>query len=383
MNLKTAARRLGVHYQTAYRWVRSGQLIAVKVGAGYEISDAALARFQAQRAALERVPEVAGDNGDVAGPPRSTRQAVLSTLDDMADAPLVDPNALYARAARFVAEALGDVASVHICRDGRLDLVAYDHHDPRRAVLIGALLHHGRTAKPAYVEQAADTVEPVLIPQVPQRDVRTWVRPEFHQFLDRLGCYSAISAPIVLGGRAFGAIFAGRDAPGRPYTAEDAEFVREIAHRLALAAARGERERYSWTLRAHTSEELAKAVGEQELPDAVEAVVRMVDDEDAVAVLDLDLTICGATKGFADALDTTVSDGTGRQLTDLVEGSEEMQECLERVRTGELDFCSNATRTHHHPARRLALDCAVVRSADATPMAIVCVARPYPELVAA
>ena len=38
MNLKTAALRLGVHYQTAYRWVRSGQLVAVKVGAGYEIS---------------------------------------------------------------------------------------------------------------------------------------------------------------------------------------------------------------------------------------------------------------------------------------------------------------------------------------------------------
>ena len=57
MNLKTAARQLGVHYQTAYRWVRSGQLVAVKVGAGYEISDAALSRFQAQRAAMERVPE--------------------------------------------------------------------------------------------------------------------------------------------------------------------------------------------------------------------------------------------------------------------------------------------------------------------------------------
>ena len=57
MNLKTAARRLGVHYQTAYRWVRTGQLVAVKVGAGYEISDAALERFQAQRAALERIPD--------------------------------------------------------------------------------------------------------------------------------------------------------------------------------------------------------------------------------------------------------------------------------------------------------------------------------------
>ena len=54
VNLKTAARRLGVHYQTAYRWVRSGQLVAVKVGSGYEISEAALDRFETQRAAIER-----------------------------------------------------------------------------------------------------------------------------------------------------------------------------------------------------------------------------------------------------------------------------------------------------------------------------------------
>ena len=32
MNLKEAARRLGVHYQTAYRWVRSGELVAVRIG---------------------------------------------------------------------------------------------------------------------------------------------------------------------------------------------------------------------------------------------------------------------------------------------------------------------------------------------------------------
>ena len=29
---ETAARELGVHNQTAYKWVRSGELIAVKVG---------------------------------------------------------------------------------------------------------------------------------------------------------------------------------------------------------------------------------------------------------------------------------------------------------------------------------------------------------------
>ena len=37
MDLESAASLLGVHYQTAYRWVRTGLLQAVKVGAAYEL----------------------------------------------------------------------------------------------------------------------------------------------------------------------------------------------------------------------------------------------------------------------------------------------------------------------------------------------------------
>ena len=42
VNLKSAARALGVHYQTAYRYVRAGDLVAVRVGNGYEISESAV-----------------------------------------------------------------------------------------------------------------------------------------------------------------------------------------------------------------------------------------------------------------------------------------------------------------------------------------------------
>lgn len=45
MDLQTAAERLGVHYQTAYRWVRDGSLAALKVGNTYEITEQELARF--------------------------------------------------------------------------------------------------------------------------------------------------------------------------------------------------------------------------------------------------------------------------------------------------------------------------------------------------
>jgi MerR family transcriptional regulator, light-induced transcriptional regulator len=49
MQLREAADALGVHYQTAYGWVRQGLLPARKVGRGYEVSDEHVRAFAARR----------------------------------------------------------------------------------------------------------------------------------------------------------------------------------------------------------------------------------------------------------------------------------------------------------------------------------------------
>jgi len=49
MRLQAAADELGVHYQTAYGWVRNGQLPARKMRGGYEVSDEAVRAFAARR----------------------------------------------------------------------------------------------------------------------------------------------------------------------------------------------------------------------------------------------------------------------------------------------------------------------------------------------
>lgn len=49
MDLQTAANRLGVHYQTAYRWVRDGRLTAVKQGSGYHVEEEAVQRLDEAR----------------------------------------------------------------------------------------------------------------------------------------------------------------------------------------------------------------------------------------------------------------------------------------------------------------------------------------------
>lgn len=59
VDLQTAADRLGVHYQTAYRWVRDGSLVAVKRGAAYDISEEELARFEARRSTPAPPPKQA------------------------------------------------------------------------------------------------------------------------------------------------------------------------------------------------------------------------------------------------------------------------------------------------------------------------------------
>jgi MerR family transcriptional regulator, light-induced transcriptional regulator len=50
VDLAEAARELGVHYQTAYRWVREGGLRAVKVGKSYRVARRDLERFAQRRA---------------------------------------------------------------------------------------------------------------------------------------------------------------------------------------------------------------------------------------------------------------------------------------------------------------------------------------------
>jgi MerR family transcriptional regulator, light-induced transcriptional regulator len=51
MQLRDAANTLGVHYQTAYGWVRQGTLPARKTPGGYEVSDADVRDLMARRAA--------------------------------------------------------------------------------------------------------------------------------------------------------------------------------------------------------------------------------------------------------------------------------------------------------------------------------------------
>ena len=177
--------------------------------------------------------------------------ATLGDLREMVRCTTIDASAVCQRAAQLLATVIGDAVTVSLRdEDGSLRLAAFDHPDAERAVAMGAMLRFGTSLEPMYVRQAADTGETVLVPQVPQRDVRTRIRPEFHESLMAAGFYSAISAPIVGDDIVRGAVLVSRDTPGRPHTIEDRDFVLLVAGYIGAAIAQAERGRAAWAARA-------------------------------------------------------------------------------------------------------------------------------------
>ena len=383
MNLKTAALRLEVHYQTAYRWVRSGRLVAVKVGSGYEISEAAVARLQAQRAATQRVPErlEAAERAPDAAP---SIEDALHVLDLMVDAVTLESAAVGERAARVAAENLGDTAFVYRRSAGDDVVVVYAaHRDPVSEVAASTLGRDPRTPT-NLVRRAILGGETTCVPQVPQQELRRRLHPELHENLHLSGCYSAACAPI----GAMGALLVTRDVPGRPYTSDDLEFIEALAARVARADERARAWTAAWQVRRamvtafqaptfagncldglleNVSAGPESAIGEGAVP------------EPAVAVLDLELRHVACSKAYGALAGEDVTRLTGVSLHSIGIDGGALDDALAPVMRGEIDFRSIeleviASRT------RVALHVAMVRRDDATPRGVVVVAHSVPAL---
>ncbi len=399
MNLKTAALRLDVHYQTAYRWVRSGQLVAVKVGAGYEVSEAAVERLQAQRAATGRTPAARGPVGaglSHSRGPGSTVDDAVHVLDLMVDAVTVDATAVAQGAARVIAEHLGDAVFVYRRTSGpgtladpfELDLVVVyaAHRDPVAEVAATTLGRDARTST-NLVRRTVSTGESVCVAQVPQRELRRRLHPELHEHLQLSGCYSALVAPI--GDR--GALLVTRDLPGHPYGSGDLAFVESIATRITRADERARSYAAAWELR-RTMVATFGAPGfgsDSEEDGCFERLAQPVDSDDPdavgedliVAVLDLDLRHVACSKGYAALVGEDLSRLRGTPLRSLVRDGGALDEALAAVLLGEIDYRSVELEVVADDVR-VALHVAMVRRDDVTPRGLVLVAHPVPSLSA-
>jgi excisionase family DNA binding protein len=385
VNLKTAARRLGVHYQTAYRWVRSGQLVAVKVGAGYEISDAALARFEAQRSALERLPDQ--PHFQVGHPVTPTREYALAVLDSMVDAVTTNATSVAERAARLAADVLGDAVIVAL-RDhnGELRVAQVAHQDPVSEVAVATVARE----VPFVLELSRVVVgsaAPMFVPQVPQRDVRRGMQPELHEYLLGGGCYSLIAVPIGTDERVDGALLVVRDGPGRPYEREDVAYVASLGTRVSLAHARAAHAFVAKQARRRMVESVARLTPDNARADALSPstfndlldTIAPEDPQALIAVLDLGLHHLACTKEYAALFGMDPTSVMSLSLGALVDDPRLLDSRFDELLVGELDFRT----VDVHPAELsspLTLHAAMIRGVDATPWCIVIVANSVPQL---
>jgi excisionase family DNA binding protein/PAS domain S-box-containing protein len=264
MNLKTAAQRLGVHYQTAYRLVQSGALVAVKIGNRYEISEAAVERAARRIEMLARAGEPPGTTRDGRRwtAPLDDRESALAVLDEATARVAPDATPVLALVARSAVECLGDVAFVFLRSraDGSWRLAACDHAEPGSLAFAATI---GRIVAPRDGPTILDGVAasaPLLAKHIRQDRLYEQTPAEFHESLRELGLHTALAATLGAPHDPRGVICVLRGRTSGPYQEADLAFVQELAARGARAVEAARRVRGAWEERARLRARLYRQV---------------------------------------------------------------------------------------------------------------------------
>jgi excisionase family DNA binding protein len=373
VNLKQAARRLGIHYQTAYKLVRSGRLPAVCVGARYEISDAAIETYLAQRQAMRRAPvrpraKAGSSGGDPFGP-------ALAALDAIAGS----STTVMELVADALVTHLGDLAVARaLSQDGHWFLPAVIRHaDPVRRAIVAATL--GDFAAEVHGSRVLASVaqgETVLKALVPQDCIRSRVDAEAVQHFDEAGIHSMIVVPAQCDDDVVGLVAVTRDAPGRPYTSEDAEIVERAAAIVGAAIRRAQLTAEARLRRRVLVDALTTVVDAGASAPPVHSV--LANGAVAEFVCDLDGRVLSANAAGARLFEVPVSELIGRALPDLLGAArrEDLLALHTRLLSGELAFADHLIAPKGGPA--FVMRFAVVRDATVHPRAIVAVGHELP-----
>jgi PAS domain S-box-containing protein len=137
--------------------------------------------------------------------------------------------------AERTAAQVGDACVITLfAEDGRTAVPAAFHHArPRALGVIGRTLANwgGSTDAPSF--QALLAGQTVYVPVAPAA-FRDSVDPDFLPYLDEVGISSMLLTPLQVRGRVIGSLGMTRDRGRPPYTAEDRQFLEELAARAAL-----------------------------------------------------------------------------------------------------------------------------------------------------
>jgi excisionase family DNA binding protein len=387
MNLKSAAHRLGVHYQTAYRYVRSGELVAVRVGSGYAISEAAVEILRSRLAATEasrvRQPRV-----EV-----SADRAFEAELDELIESATLSAQPVFDLITRWLATNVGEVCVLRLLSDDgeHAPVVAWFDADPTSRGVFGAYVSAAvpradQGLSGATLANGRSVVEHHASP----RDFERLLPQQFRQYSEQLVFQSFVSVPIMsASGRVVGALTVARRYGRRPFGDDVVATVQQLAGKMAEAIARVERFSAAWVARdtMHESLEHLFALDPSlTIDDLVEVVLDLFDDSIAEAVFDTSRrlvaanTACMERFGLSEATLSDVRLGSGRVPPCPLFGIEEFWNGL---LYGHSDFVTvpGAVCAPGAPDAP-GVHWVVVRRPDASPAAVVAACEPEAALAA-
>ena len=319
VNLKAAAQRLGVHYQTAYKWMRSGELAAIRVGGRYEISEDAIEQFVADRTTPVRERVATDQRRDAR---ELTSDDVLDEFRQMAGDQWMASSSVARFAARRGAENLGDICvAVLMNHDGsHIDQAFLDHREPRRAAFINAVLDTTDARRSMNLNAAAEAYlrgQTVRVHHIDQDQLRSALAPTLRQFLGHFSIFSLLSAPISDAGRPVGFVAFARDTPGRPYTIEDEHFATRLGETVGALVRTASEVELAGRIRRELAEDLRTYIAAHGSRGLLEgAGLNRVMREHADTA-ELPVAILGADGRYSGANDRLLSE-TGYPLDAII-----------------------------------------------------------------
>jgi excisionase family DNA binding protein len=370
MNLKTAASRLAVHYQTAYKLVRSGALPAVKIGGTYEISEAALEQYRAERESLRAGADAVRTT--TAPLANRDRRAALDEVFAVAASTTTSPHAALGTIAVAAADCVGDLCVVRAgAHDGFRD-VAFHDRDPKRRSALAAIVTDrgfGPGGPSRAFEQVLATKQTALVSHVPQDRLRTSIKPQHRQLLDVVGVHSLVVAPVVVGGEVEALVALNRATPGAPYGTEDVEFADALAGALRLALQRVDAYRTGWQRRGELVEAIAARLRRGERAVNVE---HLLHDDRVEVVFDLD------AQGSVYSASTFANGQTSAVVEELRNAT--LLGIDDRLHRGDLEFLDleHDLESFGGSPTAFLVHRGLVRDVAARPRALVVVAQPAP-----
>lgn len=376
MNLKTAAKRLGVHYQTAYRYVRSGQLVAVRVGTGYEVSEAAVDMLVARLAARDALPDKAPVLND------AERLSFEAELEILVAECTLSAQPVFDFVTRELATVVGEMAVLYLLSEGGTTLhpVSAFDTDPRRRALRDAL-----HASSDVTVADFGGLEPILAGRtanVHHVDLDEAVRvlpSRFREHADRLMIQSVVVTSVVAhSGQPLGILMVGRHHGGVPFADEVVTWVEAAAHRVAAAAEHVDRFCAGWAAREDAVAAFSAAVRDAPGLDRSDPreLSELLGSAVAEAVFDSTRVLLAANEPFLRRFaprGTTATRLVGHPVPAL---QVVVDEVWPRLLSGAVDFLTTEMAAVGRDGDHEHVHWAVIRRPDASPVWIVATWEP-------